>query len=131
MPLHKLLGGCRDKVKAYASTYPNMGPPEDYAEHALACKRQGYRHYKIHPYYFWDPGDTGSRTPAALRISRPGHRGLPRRARGRGRRHGAEYDPWGTYHTYEEAYRVGRELERLNFYWYEHPMPEYRVCAPM
>jgi L-alanine-DL-glutamate epimerase-like enolase superfamily enzyme len=37
------------------------------------------------------------------------------------------YDPWGTYHTLEEALQVGRELERLNFYWYEHPMPEYRV----
>ena len=28
LPLYKLLGGCRDKVKAYASTYPNMGSPE-------------------------------------------------------------------------------------------------------
>lgn len=37
------------------------------------------------------------------------------------------YDPWGTYRTYEEALRVGRELEELDFYWYEHPMPEYRV----
>jgi L-alanine-DL-glutamate epimerase-like enolase superfamily enzyme len=55
LPLYKLLGGCRDKVKAYASTYPNMGSPEEYAQHALDCKRQGYTHYKIHPYYFWDP----------------------------------------------------------------------------
>jgi len=39
------------------------------------------------------------------------------------------YDPWGTYRTYEEAFRVGRELERLHFYWYEQPMPEYRVEA--
>jgi L-alanine-DL-glutamate epimerase-like enolase superfamily enzyme len=37
------------------------------------------------------------------------------------------YDPWGTYHIYEEALQVGRELEKLNFYWYEHPMPEHRV----
>ena len=37
------------------------------------------------------------------------------------------YDPWGTYMTIEEAIKVGRELEKLNFYWYEHPMPEYRV----
>ena len=40
VPVHKLLGGCRDKVKAYASTFPNMGTPEEYAEHALACKQQ-------------------------------------------------------------------------------------------
>ena len=37
------------------------------------------------------------------------------------------YDPWGTYMTLEEAIQVGRELEKLNYYWYEHPMPEYRV----
>ena len=54
VPVCKLAGGCRDRVLAYASTYPNLGPPEVYAEHALDCKRQGYRHYKIHPYYFWD-----------------------------------------------------------------------------
>jgi L-alanine-DL-glutamate epimerase-like enolase superfamily enzyme len=52
LPLYKLLGGCRDKVKAYASTYPNMGTPSEYAAHALACQAQGYTHYKIHPYYF-------------------------------------------------------------------------------
>ena len=55
VPIHKLLGGCRTKVKAYASTFPNMGSPQEYAAHALECKRQGYTAYKIHPYYFWDP----------------------------------------------------------------------------
>jgi hypothetical protein len=50
-----LLGGCRDKVPAYASTFPNMGTIQDYADHALACKKEGYTHYKIHPYYFYDP----------------------------------------------------------------------------
>ena len=39
------------------------------------------------------------------------------------------FDPWGTYCTYEQALWVGRELEKLGFYWYEHPMPEYRVHA--
>ena len=29
--------------------------------------------------------------------------------------------------TMEEPIKVGREPEKLNFYWYEHPMPEYRV----
>ena len=55
---------------------------------------------------------------------------MSRRTGSGGRGHGAAASiPWGTYRTYEEAYRVGRELERLNFYWYEHPMPEYRVAA--
>jgi len=128
LPLYKLLGGCRDKVRAYASTYPNLGPPEVYAQHALDCKRQGYTHYKIHPYYFWDP-ETGVPDPG-----RPSHiehdiaacRAV-RQAVGDGMV--LSFDPWGTYRTYEEAYQVGLVLQELGFYWYEHPMLEYRVAA--
>ncbi len=57
LPVYKLMGGARDRVKAYASTYPNIGQPSVYAEHALACKKEGYLAYKIHPHYFWDPRD--------------------------------------------------------------------------
>ena len=126
LPVYKLMGGCRDRVKAYASTYPNMGSPENYAEHALACKAQGYLAYKIHPYYYMNPA-TGEAMPG-----RPSHIDwdikvcrLVREAVGDDLV--LMYDPWGTYHVYEEAVKVGRELERLNFVWYEHPMPEHRV----
>jgi L-alanine-DL-glutamate epimerase-like enolase superfamily enzyme len=128
LPLYKLLGGCRDKVKAYASTFPNMGTPDDYARHALACKAHGYTHYKIHPYYFWDPltqlPDPGrpSHVDQDIEVCRTVRAAV-------GDEMVLSFDPWGTYRTYEEAYRVGRELERLDFYWYEHPMPEYRVAA--
>ena len=128
VPVHKLLGGCRDKVKAYASTFPNMGTPEEYAEHAAVCQARGYMHYKIHPYYFWDPV---TRQPDP---GRPSHidqdMEVCRAVRAKvGHNMVLSLDPWGTYRTYEEALRVGRELEKLNFYWYEHPMPEYRVSA--
>ncbi len=123
-----MLGGCREKVKAYASTYSNMGTPDDYAQHALACKHQGYTHYKIHPYYFWDP------VTQKLDPGRPSHIAqdieLCQTVRAAvGNDMVFSFDPWGTYRTYEEAYRVGRELERLSFYWFEHPMLEYRVAA--
>jgi L-alanine-DL-glutamate epimerase-like enolase superfamily enzyme len=126
VPIHKLLGGCRGKVKAYASTYPNMGTPEEYAAHALACKREGYRAYKIHPYYFADPV-TFQPVPG-----RPSHVEMDIEACRAVREAVGDdmvlmFDPWGTYHTYEDALRVGRALEELDFYWYEHPMPEYRV----
>ena len=62
LPVYKVMGGARDKVKAYASTYPNIGKPKVYAEHALTCKKEGYIAYKIHPHYFWNPA-TGKPTP--------------------------------------------------------------------
>src|SRR5688500_20341387 len=42
LPVHKLLGGARDRVKAYASTAPNLGGPEIYADHVRDCQQQGY-----------------------------------------------------------------------------------------
>ena len=128
LPVHKLLGGCRDKIKAYASSYPNLGSPEVYAQHALECKSLGYKHYKIHPYYFWDPvtkkPDRGR--PSHIKQDIEACR-LVREAVGDDMV--LSFDPWGTYRTYEEAYCVGKELEKLNFYWYEHPMFEYRLPA--
>jgi L-alanine-DL-glutamate epimerase-like enolase superfamily enzyme len=126
LPVYKLLGGARDRVKAYASTYPNIGSPSDYAEHALACRRAGYRAYKIHPHYFWDPA---TRRPTPGRPSNIAADIATCHAvrEAVGPEMVLMYDPWGTYHSLEEAIKVGRELERLGFYWYEHPMPEYRV----
>ncbi|MFP6722696.1 MAG: enolase C-terminal domain-like protein [Candidatus Poribacteria bacterium] len=128
VPVYKLLGGCRDKVKAYASTFPNMGSVEDYAEHAAACKAEGYTHYKIHPYYFWDPikkeSDPGR--PSHVEQDIEVCRAVRQRV---GNDMVLSFDPWGTYCTYEEAIKVGRVLQELNFYWYEHPMPEYRVSS--
>jgi L-alanine-DL-glutamate epimerase-like enolase superfamily enzyme len=125
-PVYKLLGGARDRVKAYASSYPNIGKPSVYADHALQCKVDGYMAYKIHPHYFWNPA-TGQSTPG-----RPSNIAadietihLVREAVGPD--HVLMYDPWGTYMSMEEAIKVGRVLEERNYYWYEHPMPEYRV----
>jgi L-alanine-DL-glutamate epimerase-like enolase superfamily enzyme len=125
-PVYKLLGGARDRVKAYASTYPNLGAPEVYAEHALACQREGFPAYKIHPHYFWDPA---TRKPSPGRPSNVAADIATCHAvrEAVGPDMVLMFDPWGTYHTFEEALKVGRELEKLGFYWYEHPMPEYRV----
>ena len=82
--------------------------------------------YKIHPYHYWNPA---TRQPA---LPRPSYVDwdieLCRAVRSAvGDEMVLMFDPWGTYHTYSDALRVGRELERLGFYWYEHPMPEYQV----
>ncbi len=126
LPVHKLLGGARDRVKAYASSFNNLGLPEDYAAHAVECQRQGYRAYKIHPYFAWDPATRQPTVPKPppvdwdIEICR-----VVRDAVGDDMV--LMFDPWGAYFSYADAFRVGRELERLGFTWYEHPMPEYRV----
>ncbi|GAH45901.1 unnamed protein product, partial [marine sediment metagenome] len=105
VPVHKLLGGCREKVKAYASTQHSMGTPEVYAQHALECKRKGYKAYKIHPYYYWNPvtgkPDLGRPSPIDQQIATCR---LVREAVGDDMV--LMYDPYGTYRTYEEALKV-------------------------
>ena len=126
-PVYKLMGGAgREKVLAYASTYPNIGVPRVYAEHALACKNEGYQAYKIHPHYFWNPA-TGQPTPGRPSNIKADIETCHLVREAVGPDYVLMFDPWGTYMTMEEAIKVGRELEKLNFYWYEHPMPEYRV----
>ncbi|MBC7740515.1 MAG: enolase [Candidatus Saccharibacteria bacterium] len=126
-PVYKLMGGAgREKVKAYASTYPNIGVPRVYAEHALACKNEGYQAYKIHPHYFWNP-ETGKPTPGRPSNIKADIETCHLVREAVGPDYVLMFDPWGTYMSMEEAIKVGRELEKLNFYWYEHPMPEYRV----
>jgi L-alanine-DL-glutamate epimerase-like enolase superfamily enzyme len=126
-PVYKLLGGARDRVKAYASTAPNMGGPEVYAEHVRSCQRQGYRAYKVHAYICWDPR---ARAPA------PQLPGFPKEdleiCRAVREAAGDDmvlmHDPFGVY-TLEESLWIGRELEKLGYYWLEHPMIETRVEA--
>ena len=121
----KLLGGYRDKVKAYASTAPNLGSPEVYAAHAVAMKERGYTAYKVHANIYWDPI---KEEPA------PGKPAFPeadldicRAVRDAvGDNMVLMLDPWGIY-TFEESLYVGREIEKLNYYWLEHPMDERKT----
>jgi L-alanine-DL-glutamate epimerase-like enolase superfamily enzyme len=125
LPVHKLLGGARDRVKAYASTSPNLGGPEVYADHVRTCQRQGYKAYKVHANICWDPT---TKQPA------PQLPGFPKEdveiCRAVRDAAGDDMvlmlDPFGVY-TLEESLWVGRELEKLGYYWLEHPMIETRV----
>ena len=96
--VHKRLGGCRDKVKVYASTFPNMGSVEDYAEHAAACKAEGYTHCKIHPYYFWDliKKESGPGRPSHVEQDIEVCRSVRQRV---GNDMVLNFDLWGTYCT--------------------------------
>ena len=127
VPVYKLLGGYRDRVLAYCSTAPNLGSPEVYAQHALEAKARGYKAFKVHAYIFWNPHTW---EPA------PGKPAFPEEdlevCRAVREAVGDEmvlmHDPWGVY-TLQESIYVGRELEKLGYYWLEHPMDERRMEA--
>lgn len=120
-----LLGGYRDRVKAYASTAPNLGSPEVYAEHAIECKKRGYTAYKVHANIYWDPEkeEPAPGKPAFpeadLEICRAVREAV-------GDDMVLMLDPWGIY-TLEESLYVGREIEKLDYYWFEHPMDERKT----
>ena len=124
-PVHKLLGGYRDKLKCYASSYPNMGPPEVFADHAEECVKKGYLAYKIHAYMYYDPikMEPAPRSPAFPKHDVAVCQAVRERV---GDDIVLMLDQAGIY-NYEEALYVGREIEKLNFFWYESPMPENNI----
>lgn len=104
LPLYKVLGAYRDQVPVYASSFV-LSTPEKYAEQALEVKNRGWHAYKLHP-------------PGKLEFDLAAYRACRDAV-------GADFklmaDPVAAY-SHEQALRVGRELERLNFYWLEEPL---------
>jgi len=106
LPIHRLLGGFRRRLPAYASS-ATLGAPEAYAEEALRMRQQGFRAYKIHP-----PAPPDSCIAACTEV---------RRAVGSDM--ALMLDPAGIY-GFPDAVRVGRAIEELGFVWLEDPLAE-------
>ena len=127
MSVSRMLGRARGAIKAYASTAPNLGDPDDYAAHAVKCKEAGYSAYKVHANIFWNPH---TRQPA------PGRPAFPKEdveicaavREAVGNDMVLMLDPWGVYNL-EESIWVGKEIEQLGYYFLEHPMHE-RLVEP-
>jgi len=120
-----LMGRVRTKAKAYASTAPNLGSPDVYAKLALESKERGYTAFKVHAYIYADP-DTLEPSPgkpaspvADIEVCEAVRDAV-------GDSMTLMLDPWGVY-SLQESIMVGRELERLNYYFFEHPMDERAV----
>jgi L-alanine-DL-glutamate epimerase-like enolase superfamily enzyme len=125
LPVHKLLGGYRTKVKAYASTMcgdeleSGLNSPRAYADFAVTCQARGYTAFKIHTRMPPIPGTPNPREDVAICAAVRGAVG-PEMA--------LMLDCFHWY-TREEAYSIGKELERLNFAWLEEPMDEHNTTS--
>lgn len=107
VPLWKLLGGYRDRIMAYASTF-TLTNIDDYRVHARELINRGYRAIKLH---VWGQVKEDIRACQAVREEV-------------GKDIILMLDSAGAY-SREEALWAGRELERLGYYWYEEPIKDH------
>ena len=110
LPIHRLLGTCRDSVPAYASS-PWHSSPEEYAEEALHFRSLGWTAYKIHPH------GVPSEDMEICRVVRDAV----------GDDMVLILDSTWSY-GYEDALKVGRVAESLGYLWYEDPLAEEDIC---
>ena len=105
-PIHRLLGTCKDSVPVYSST-AYWETKEEYAEEAIRFKEMGWTAHKIHPH-----GNPQYDIEICQAV---------REAVGDDMK--LMLDSMWAY-QYEDAMRVGRAIEELNYYWYEDPLVE-------
>jgi L-alanine-DL-glutamate epimerase-like enolase superfamily enzyme len=112
-PIYRLLGGYKESLPCYASTYHGdntkggLDSPEAYAEFALQCREMGYPAFKIHGW---------GRAPIAQEIA------TVRAVRERvGGDMGLMLDPACEYITFGDALKVGWACDEARFFWYEDP----------
>ncbi len=110
LPLYQFIGEYRTSLPTYASSL-FMPSVDDYVKQMLAYKARGFPAYKAHPPGPW---------PMDMKI----HRALREAA-------GPDYvlmtDPVADY-SLEEAIRVGRDLEKLNYHWFEEPFRDFELA---
>lgn len=106
LPVHRLLGTCRERVPAYASS-ASMSQVEEYVDEARAFRSRGWQAYKIHPRR--DPKKDVAICEAVKKAV--------------GDDMVLMLDSMWAY-GYEDALRVGLAAQDLGFYWYEDPLAE-------
>ena len=107
LPLYRFLGAYRDKLPAYASSLI-LPTAQAFADQALEYRAKGYRAYKLHP---WGDPVHDVEACAEVRAAVGGSMTLM-------------LDPVGGYNQ-QQALRVGRELEKLDYHWLEEPLSDY------
>ena len=111
-PLWRFIGGARGEVPTYASSMV-LADADAYAAEAVAVRDAGLKAYKIHP--------PGKSLAADIDIHRAVREAV-------GDAFTLMSDLVQPY-TLEEAVRLGRELERLGYLWFEEPLPDEAFAA--
>jgi len=106
LPIHRLLGTYRDSAPAYASSAV-MPHITDYVEEATRFRAEGWTAYKIHPHCI---PDIDVRICKAVKDAVGDSMVLM-------------LDSMWSY-SYEDALRVGRAIQDMDYYWYEDPLEE-------
>lgn len=130
-PVHKLLGGHRTKFKMYASSMVGdhydggLNTPEAYADFAEACKNRGFKAFKLHTWagLDWNPAAIVGKPDPKLDVA------ACRAVRERVGDDMALMLDCYHYYNRQEALYIGKELEKLNFAWFEEPMDEYNTSS--
>ena len=111
VPAYKLLGGHKERAKAYASTV-TMETLDDYLRLADRCLAKGYKAIKLH---VW------GRVHDDVRLVR------------RLRQHvGPDVElmlDGSAGYTLDESIRLGRAMEEADYLWLEEPMREFNLLA--
>jgi L-alanine-DL-glutamate epimerase-like enolase superfamily enzyme len=111
-PIYRLLGGYKEGLPCYASTYHGdanggLSSPQDYADFAEQCLEMGYPAFKIHGW---------GRAPISQEIATV--RAVGERV---GDRMDLMLDPACEYITFGDALKVGWACDEARFFWYEDP----------
>jgi L-alanine-DL-glutamate epimerase-like enolase superfamily enzyme len=111
LPVYQILGAYRHRVLAYASSQHHR-TVEEFVTEVQQCKAQGFKAYKIHPP--WLAGDA-----VDYRLDMEVAKAVRKAA---GDDFPLLFDRVAGY-TRDEAMKVGRLLDQLNFISYEDPIP--------
>jgi L-alanine-DL-glutamate epimerase-like enolase superfamily enzyme len=111
-PIHVLLGGYKESVPCYASTYHGdenggLDSPRAYAEFAQQCLEMGYPAFKIHG---WGNAPIAQEIATVLAVREGVGPGMD-----------LMLDPACEYITFGDALKVGWACDEARFFWYEDP----------
>ena len=111
LPIHRLIGTYRNEVSAYASSAV-LPTTEAYVDEAVKLKAQGWCAYKIHPPSRWrDDIMVATKVREAV-----------------GDNYSLILDSTWAYDL-NEALRVGRAIEEMDYDWFEDPLGEDNILG--